>query len=394
MLPHSHGGRSHSHVPPGSDGSPVTWKSLLLLGISGGLLPCPSALVVLLAAISLHRVGYGLLLVVAFSIGLAGMLTAVGLVFVYARRLVKLQRRFGSLGRVQQVLPVVSALVISCAGLVICYGALEQAGLSLSVFLANAASEARASLGSAGALGLLGLGLLYGLKHATEVDHIVAVSAIVTEHRKLTRAALVGGLWGAGHTASLIIVGTAVLALRISIPNAIANWLEFGVALMIIGLGLAAIRRAFYNRSDLHLHTHAHGDLLHAHIHFHDPGATEGRSADFHTHAIAKVGLKPAIVGAMHGLAGSAALTLLVLTQIQSPLLGLIYLGVFGIGSMVGMLLMSGLVGLPFVISSRKLNGVHYGLQMLAGSVSIVFGVWYAYETGFASGLMKSLTRL
>jgi ABC-type nickel/cobalt efflux system permease component RcnA len=393
MLPHSHGGRSHSHVPPG-DGSPVTWKSLLLLGISGGLLPCPSALVVLLAAISLHRVGYGLLLVVAFSIGLAAMLTAVGLVFVYARRLVKLQGRFGSLGRVQQVLPVVSALVISCAGLVICYGALEQAGLSLSVFLANAASEARSSLGSAGALGLLGLGLLYGLKHATEVDHIVAVSAIVTEHRKLTRAALVGGLWGAGHTASLVIVGTAVLALKIAIPNAIANWLEFGVALMIIGLGLAAIRRAFYNRADLHLHTHAHGDLLHAHVHFHDPGATEGRSADFHSHAIAKVGLKPAIVGAMHGLAGSAALTLLVLTQIQSPLLGLIYLGVFGIGSMVGMLLMSGLVGLPFVISSRKLNGVHYGLQMLAGSVSIVFGVWYAYETGFASGLMKSLTRL
>src|SRR6266536_2199101 len=229
MLPHSHGGRSHSHVPPGGDGSPVTWKSLLLLGISGGLLPCPSALVVLLAAISLHRVGYGLLLVVAFSIGLAGMLTAVGLVFVYAQRLVKLQRRLGSLGRVQQVLPVVSALVISCAGLVICYGALEQAGLSLSVFLANAASEARSSLASAGALGLLGLGLLYGLKHATEVDHIVAVSAIVSEHRKLARAALVGGLWGAGHTASLIIVGTAVLALRIAIPNAIANWLEFGV---------------------------------------------------------------------------------------------------------------------------------------------------------------------
>ncbi len=394
MLPHSHGGRSHSHVPPGGDGSPVTWKSLLLLGISGGLLPCPSALVVLLAAISLHRVGYGLLLVVAFSIGLAGMLTAVGLVFVYAQRLVKLQRRFGSLGRVQRVLPVVSALVISCAGLVICYGALEQAGLSLSVFLANAASEARSSLASAGALGLLGLGLLYGLKHATEVDHIVAVSAIVSEHRKLARAALVGGLWGAGHTASLIIVGTAVLALRIAIPNAIANWLEFGVALMIIGLGMAAIRRAFYNRADLHLHTHAHGDLLHAHIHFHDTGATEGASADFHSHAIAKVGLKPAIVGAMHGLAGSAALTLLVLTQIQSPLLGFIYLGVFGMGSMVGMLLMSGLVGVPFVISSKKLNGVHYGLQMLAGAVSIVFGVWYAYETGFASGLMKSLTRL
>ena len=252
----------------------------------------------------------------------------------------------------------------------------------------------RTSLASAGGLGLLGLGLLYGLKHATEVDHIVAVSAIVTEHRKLTRAAIVGGLWGAGHTASLIIVGTAVLALKIAVPDLIADWLEFGVALMIIVLGVAAVRRALHSRADVHLHTHAHGDLLHAHIHFHEEGAPEEKAPFFHSHAIAQVGLKPLIVGAMHGLAGSAALTLLVLTQIKSAWLGLIYLGVFGIGSMVGMLVMSGLVGLPIVLSSRKLNGVHYGLQVLAGAVSIVFGIWYAYETGFASGLMKSLTRV
>src|SRR4030095_8361433 len=84
--PHSHGGRVHSHLPPGADGGPVTWRSLLALGISGGILPCPSALVVLLAAISLHRVGYGLLLVGAFSAGLAGVLTAVGLAFVYGSR--------------------------------------------------------------------------------------------------------------------------------------------------------------------------------------------------------------------------------------------------------------------------------------------------------------------
>jgi len=88
------------------------------------------------------------------------------------------------------------------------------------------------------------------------------------------------------------------------------------------------------------------------------------------------------LVGAMHGLAGSGALTLLVLTQIRSSLLGLLYLGVFGVGSIIGMLLMSGLVGLPFVLSSRRLGGIHYSLQMLAGALSITFGIWYAFVTG------------
>src|SRR3989441_5373222 len=115
-LPHSHGGRLHSHLPPGADGSPITWKSLLALGVSGGILPCPSALVVLLAAISLHRVGYGLLLVLAFSVGLASVLTAIGLIFVYAKRLVKSSR---ALGRLSRVLPIASALVVTGAGLLI-----------------------------------------------------------------------------------------------------------------------------------------------------------------------------------------------------------------------------------------------------------------------------------
>jgi ABC-type nickel/cobalt efflux system permease component RcnA len=98
-------------------------RSLLALGISGGILPCPSALVVLLAAISLHRVAYGILLVVAFSVGLAGMLTAVGLAFVYARRFVKLDGKFG---RAAQAIPILSAFVITCAGAAILYEALEQ----------------------------------------------------------------------------------------------------------------------------------------------------------------------------------------------------------------------------------------------------------------------------
>jgi ABC-type nickel/cobalt efflux system permease component RcnA len=123
---HSHGGEAHSHLPPGADGGPVSWRNLLSLGIAGGILPCPSALVVLLAANSAQRAGFGLLLVLAFSAGLAGVLSAVGILFVYAGRVLKPVGRFY---RLEQVLPIFSALVIAGAGVFLCYGALGQIGL-------------------------------------------------------------------------------------------------------------------------------------------------------------------------------------------------------------------------------------------------------------------------
>jgi ABC-type nickel/cobalt efflux system permease component RcnA len=395
-TPHSHGGRAHTHLPPGTDGSPVTWRSLLALGISGGLLPCPSALVVLLSAISLGRVGYGLALVVAFSIGLAATLTGIGLLFVYAGRFIK--RSVGN-SRLIRVLPVVSAFVIACVGALICYEALAQAGAPHLAELvgrlfsnASAASTGDSPLTRMGAFAILGLGLVFGLKHATEVDHVVAVSTIVSEHRQIGRAALVGGLWGIGHTFSLLVVGLVVLCLRVAVPEHVANWLEFGVALMIIGLGVNALVRALLRkRAQAHVHRHQHDGLAHAHIHFHEDETTLEHGADSpapHSHAIPRLGFKPLLVGAMHGLAGSAALTLLVLTQINSTLLGLLYLAVFGVGSIFGMLLMSFLIGLPFTLSARRLSGVNYGLQAAAGGFSIAFGLWYAYQTGIASGLL------
>jgi ABC-type nickel/cobalt efflux system permease component RcnA len=397
-LTHSHGGREHSHVPPGADGRPLTWRSLLALGVSGGLLPCPSALVVMLSAISLGRVEYGLALILAFSVGLAATLTAVGLLFVYASRFVSSRR--ASEGRVVKALPVLSALVIACAGAAICYEALAQAGINLSALLGQAfagggVDGAGPSLASMGAFAVLGLGLVFGLKHATEVDHVVAVSTIVSEHRSLWRAAIVGGLWGAGHTASLVFVGVFVLTLRVAIPERVAGWLEFGVALMIIALGVNAFARALRGRADAHVHRHGHGGIEHAHVHFHEQGAEHaGEVAGYtqevagHTHAVTRIGLKPVLVGAMHGLAGSAALTLLVLAQIDSVVLGLLYLAVFGAGSILGMMLMSGLVGLPFALGSRRLGGVSYGLQVVVGALSIAFGLWYAYRTGISNGLM------
>jgi ABC-type nickel/cobalt efflux system permease component RcnA len=243
------------------------------------------------------------------------------------------------------------------------------------------------SLISTSVVALLGLGLVFGLKHAMEVDHVVAVSTIVSEHRNLLRATLVGVIWGVGHTFSLVVVGLLVLVFRVAIPEAVANWLEFGVALMIIGLGLLALWRVFRNRADVHMHEHTHDGRPHVHIHFHEP-ATAHRpvsKALAHSHAISRIGLKPLLVGAMHGLAGSAALTLLVLSQIQSVGLGLLYLFLFGIGSTLGMLLMSGVIGLPFALSARRLGGINHGLQTSAGVISIAFGVWYAYSSGVMS---------
>ncbi|HVF23788.1 MAG TPA: hypothetical protein VM941_11945 [Pyrinomonadaceae bacterium] len=234
-------------------------------------------------------------------------------------------------------------------------------------------------LGPLSTFAVLGLGLLFGLKHATEVDHVVAVSTIVSQHRNVWRATLVGALWGAGHTAALLITGVFVLALKIAIPERVSNWLEFCVALMIIGLGATALWRALRKRGDVHVHEHDHGGMSHVHVHFHEP-QTQHEAKRTHTHAVSQIGLKPILIGAMHGLAGSGALTLLVLTQIKSTGYGLLYLAVFGVGSMAGMFLMSGLIGLPFALTSRKLTGLHHRLQTAAALVSLAFGFWYAFQ--------------
>jgi ABC-type nickel/cobalt efflux system permease component RcnA len=248
-----------------------------------------------------------------------------------------------------------------------------------------------AALTQLSAFALLALGLLFGLKHATEADHIVALSSIVSHQPSLLRSAKVGALWGIGHTASLIAVGILVLWLRVAIPESLANWLEFCVALMIIGLGASALLRALKSRRDVHLHEHNHDGVSHIHLHFHEEGSEHKGRVALHSHGVRRIGMKPMLVGAMHGLAGSAALSLLVVTQVDSAALGLVYLAVFGLGSIVGMLLMSGLMGLPFALVGGRYRGVHNGLQWAAGVGSVLFGLWYAYETGISSGFWQKL---
>ncbi|MBI1805021.1 MAG: sulfite exporter TauE/SafE family protein [Ignavibacteriae bacterium] len=381
---HSHDGHAHSHLPPGADGTPVTWKNLLALGVSGGLLPCPSAIVVLLSAIALGRIGFGLLLIVAFSIGLAGVLTGIGLLMVYAR---KFFERFNTSGPLVRWLPVVSAGVISIAGVIITLQAFGQLGVDVFGTLASGrllqSSVFSISMINAGALSILGFGFILGLKHALDSDHLIAVSTIVSERKGFWSSSIVGALWGLGHTASLLIVGLAVIAFNVQIPEKIALAMEFGIALMLIILGanvLWKIRRG----ASFHMHVHEHDHRAHAHPHLHEHSG--GHQHGTVHHHKTKVGKKPFFVGMVHGMAGSAALMLVVLATISSRVLALVYIAVFGIGSVGGMFLMSALIGLPFSFTAKH-DRVNTIVRVTAGVLSLCFGLFYAYQIGIIDRL-------
>ena len=237
----------------------------------------------------------------------------------------------------------------------------------------------------------LALGFVLGLKHATEADHLVAVTTIVSEQRSIVRSAWVGVLWGIGHTASLMLAATVVILLNISIPQPVSRLLEFGVALMIIFLGGRVLYLLFRTRTRIHTHLHGHDGFAHSHLHFHDHNDAHavlpaGMRETFQHHQSSRfAGLKPFIVGLVHGLAGSAALTLLVLTDVVrggSRILGLAYLVLFGIGSIGGMLAMSTLISVPLLLTSRWFGRFEVPARLVIGLASIAFGFYYAWLCG------------
>ncbi|MEP7271645.1 MAG: sulfite exporter TauE/SafE family protein [Acidobacteriota bacterium] len=382
---HQHGAsRGHSHLPPGTDGAPVTWRSLLALGVSGGLLPCPSALVVLLAAISLGRVGYGLLLIVAFSLGLASVLTAIGLVFVYASRRLKLST---GTGKLVQLLPIPSAFVITVIGGIICYQALGQSEVMAASLWATSVLSGNEQVMPFSVISVLGAGLIIGLKHAIEADHLAAVSTIVSERRSLLSSSLIGGLWGIGHTISLLAAGVVVILLQIRIPDRVAQGLEFCVAIMLVGLGINALRKLIRG-GRVHLHSHSHGGHAHNHPHLHSASVEPGMQS----HHGPGPGLRPLLIGMVHGLAGSAALMLLVLTQISSRSsrpVAFAYIAVFGLGSIGGMMLMSSIIALPATLAARRFSWIHTAIRTAAGCFSLLFGLFMAWEIGYVDGLFR-----
>ncbi len=229
---------------------------------------------------------------------------------------------------------------------------------------------------------ILIFGFLLGLKHATEADHLAAISTIVTERRSLLSSALVGGLWGLGHTISLFIAGIFVLLLNFRISEQAERALEFSVGIMLILLGLNVFRKLLRG-AKIHFHRHTHGGRTHAHPHIHE----RSQADEPHTHHGFSFSPRALIIGMVHGLAGSAALMLLVIPTIHSRAVGLLYILIFGAGSIGGMMLMSFLVGLPFRLTAARFNRLNHILQSVAGLISVSLGLFIVYEKGFIEGL-------
>jgi hypothetical protein len=215
----------------------------------------------------------------------------------------------------------------------------------------------------------LGLGLLLGLRHALDADHVAAVATLVTRERGVGRSCLLGACWGAGHTAALLGAGVLAIAFRFTITPAVEAALERGVGLVLILLGGHALLRAL-GTLVVHGHAHTHDGTAHRHLHLHVGGTEGGHAHLFH------VGRRPFLVGLLHGLAGSAALTLLVLATIPSPVGAFAYIAVFGVGSTAGMALLSGLVGVPLALAGSRTARLQTGLQVGAGIASAVLGAW------------------
>ena len=226
------------------------------------------------------------------------------------------------------------------------------------------------------------IGFFLGMRHATDPDHVVAVAAIVSRERSLRAAAPIGVLWGVGHTLTILIVGIAIIAFGLVIPPRLGLGMEFSVSLMLVGLGAWNLvvlgREARRVTSDGHQHPHPHtpGEI----------GALDrlaGRSRLFGL-------VRPLVVGVVHGLAGSAAIALLVLGTIREPRWGFVYLAVFGVGTLAGMFLITTAMALPVVLSAVRFARFHRGIAYASAALSLIFGAFLVYDIGIVHGLFSS----
>lgn len=230
-------------------------------------------------------------------------------------------------------------------------------------------------------LATLLLGLVLGVEHALDADHLVAVSTIVSRSRHPLKAALVGMFWGIGHTATLFAAGLAVIIFKLSIPDRLALSMEFMVGVVLVVLGAQILWR--YRARKVHLHRHDHAGEEESHLHFHSHADDPAHG---HQHLAHR--RKSLLVGMIHGMAGSAALMLLVLSTINSPVEGMAYILLFGAGSIAGMMAVSLLIGLPFALSSRRFSSLNSAIRFAAASVSIALGIMVMINIGFAEGLI------
>lgn len=253
-------------------------------------------------------------------------------------------------------------------------------------------------------LSIIAVGFFLGMRHATDPDHVVAVTTIVSRQRNLFKAALTGIFWGIGHTITIFFVGAAIILFGVVIPARIGLSMELSVGLMLILLGamnivtfLRTSREVAPVRDEeevVHSHTHEHGNVTHQHSHVHAVvHSHDHQSLTWLDRTFGKIGiyqqLRPLLIGIVHGLAGSAAVALLILTTIRNPRWALVYLLVFGLGTVGGMMLITMSIASAFKFFGRRHENFSHWLGLASGVVSLVFGIFVAYEMGFASGLFS-----
>jgi high-affinity nickel permease len=256
-------------------------------------------------------------------------------------------------------------------------------------------------------LAILLIGFLLGMRHATDPDHVIAVSTIVSRERSVLKAGLIGMFWGCGHTLTIAVVGGAISVFGLVIPPRAGLTMEFSVGLMLILLGVLNLTGSVKWLSEkfspthprvtgTHAHIHEHQHHMHFHWHSHSAGqehhgdslATPGwlpkpwaRLGLFHA-------LRPLLVGIVHGLAGSAAVALLVLSTIRQPKWALLYLLIFGMGTIAGMMLITVALALPFSFAGHRFAWLNRSLVLGSGLVSLCFGIFICYDVGFLNGLL------
>jgi len=258
-------------------------------------------------------------------------------------------------------------------------------------------------------LAILAIGFLLGMRHATDSDHVIAVSTIVSRERSIVKAGWIGILWGIGHTLTIVVVGAAIILFGLAIPARVSLTMEFSVGLMLIVLGVLNLTGAMRYLSEKfspahpkvigdHAHIHEHGSHLHLHWHSHQPGKEHHadslappkwaerqatRLGVFHT-------LRPLFVGLVHGLAGSAAVALLVLTTIREPRWAVLYLLIFGVGTIAGMMLITAAIALPFSFAGYKFGWLNRSLVFGSGLLSLAFGFFVCYQIAVVDGLFTA----
>ncbi len=256
------------------------------------------------------------------------------------------------------------------------------------------------------------LGLLLGMRHATDPDHVIAVTTIVSRRRTAWSAALIGGLWGIGHTVTITLVGGAIIVFGVVIPPRFGLAMEFSVAMTLVVLGtlnLTGLTRRVTGMSNpgpgseagVHAHPHSHSDYVHTHPHGHEPGSHGHEESATPLSRLDRMfgvlgayqAIRPVVVGLVHGLAGSAAVALLVLATIRDPLWAIGYLLLFGAGTIVGMMLITAAIGVPLAYTSVRFVTIHRYLGVASGLLSLGFGVLLAFQIGFGNGFFTGNPR-